>query len=74
METVHIEEPGPQLGPLIDKVCKSNTPVTVSMATGNSVKIIPVPKPVGYRKGRPIYKDDDLQFLFLEYPFLFERE
>jgi hypothetical protein len=61
-----------QLTAIVDQVCRTHEPVTVAKPNGDEVKVIPVPKPIGYRKGVPIYRTEDLQFLYLDYPHLFE--
>ncbi len=72
MEKITITENHSQLEDIVDRICRTNEPVTVSKANGDEVKVIPVPKPIGFRKGVPIYRTEDLQFLYLDYPHLFE--
>ncbi|HYG75333.1 MAG TPA: hypothetical protein VEK08_10055 [Planctomycetota bacterium] len=72
MEKLVLGEKPTQMEEIVDRVCKSNKPVTVEKANGDAVTVIPVPKPIGYRKGVPIYRTEDLQFLYLDYPHLFE--
>ena len=71
-KTILINDSRSQLGKVVNLVVRKRKPVTVKTKKGNAVKVIPVPKPVGYRKGVPIYRDTDLQYLYLDYPHLFE--
>jgi hypothetical protein len=67
-----VDQPRGKLKEVVDKVSKTNEPVTVSTKDGNAVKVIPVPKPIGYRKGVPIYRAEDIQYLYLDHPYWFE--
>jgi hypothetical protein len=73
MSTPSAEPATGALADLVDKVHAANQPVTLEKSDGSAVKVIPVPKPIGFRKGVPIYRDEDLQYLYLDYPHLFER-
>ncbi|MGD0092056.1 MAG: hypothetical protein ABSE73_19255 [Planctomycetota bacterium] len=67
-----VDQPRGKLKEVVDMVSKTNEPVTVSTRDGNAVKVIPVPKPIGYRKGVPIYRAADIQYLYLDHPYWFE--
>ena len=72
MEKILVAENESQLADIVEKVCRTHEPVTVAKPSGEEVRVIPVPKPIGYRKGVPIYRTEDLQFLAHEYPFFFD--
>ncbi|MEI6232082.1 MAG: hypothetical protein WCT04_03460 [Planctomycetota bacterium] len=57
---------------VVRSVCNLNHAVTVTADNGDSVKIIPVPKPVEYFKGRPVYRLEDAKYLYLDCPWLLE--
>ena len=46
--------------------------VTVKTQSGNEVKAIPIPKPIRFWKGRPVYRIEDTKYLYLDYPWLLE--
>jgi hypothetical protein len=75
METVDrpLENPDERLQEVADRVCDTNSPVTVRTAKGNAVRIVPVPKPIGYRRGVPIYRDEDIQFLYPDHSYWFDK-
>ena len=60
------------LGRVVTKVCRSRRPVTIRTPRGDAVKVIPVPKPIRFWKGRPVYKLEDAKFLYLDCPWLLE--
>ncbi|HLX61039.1 MAG TPA: hypothetical protein VKX17_07130 [Planctomycetota bacterium] len=57
---------------VIKSVCGTNSPITISSDDGNAVKVIPVPKPVEFFKGRPVYRLEDAKYLYLDCPWLLE--
>lgn len=67
-----VDQPCGILKEVVDTVSKTNEPVTVPTKDGKAVKVIPVPKPIGYRKGVPIYRAEDIQYLYHDHPYWFE--
>ena len=67
-----VGQPRGKLKEVVDKVSRTNQPVTVRTKSGQAVKVIPVPKPIGHRKGVPIYRAEDIQYLYLDHPYWFE--
>ncbi|MEK7856578.1 MAG: hypothetical protein AAB288_10850 [Acidobacteriota bacterium] len=65
-------DPNTKIADIAEKVSRNGTPLTVRTASGKAVKVIPVPEPIGYRKGVPIYKAEDIQYLYLDNPYWFE--
>jgi len=64
--------PNLNLENVVHKVCDSNQPVTVTADNGDAVKIIPIPKPVEYFKGKPVYRLEDAKYMYLDCPWLLE--
>jgi hypothetical protein len=67
-----VRDPNGELNQIIEKVSESNTPINVRNVNGNEVKVIPVPKPIGYRGKIPIYRPEDLKYLYLDHPYWFD--
>lgn len=57
---------------VLRRVCHSNQPVTVTAENGDAVKVIPVPKPIEYFKGKPVYRLEDAKYLYLDCPWLLD--
>jgi prevent-host-death family protein len=72
MEKITFQHAREKFDELFDKVSAKHQPVEVTSPNGESVKIIPVPKPIRYWKGKPVYRAEDVQFLYPEFPFLLE--
>jgi hypothetical protein len=72
-DPVIVKDPGGKLEEVADMVCSTNQPVTIETQGGNAARMIPVPKPIGFRKGVPNYRPEDMPFLFLDYPYWFEN-
>jgi prevent-host-death family protein len=70
MVKLTVEEAGRRFSELVDLVSQKKESVVVSGPSGELVRIIPVPKPVGDFKGRPVYKIEDVQYL--DAPWWFE--
>ena len=71
-EAILADQPGGKLEEVVHTVCQTQQPVTVRTADGDEVKVIPVPKPVRYWKGRPVFRLEDTKYLYLDYPWLLE--
>jgi hypothetical protein len=67
-----ISDPNEKLEDVVNLVCDSNEPVTVSTASGKEVRVIPVPKPIRMWKGKPVYRGEDAKYLYLDHPWLLE--
>ena len=72
MKTITIRELGGELEQVANMVADRNEPVKITTSNGTEVRIIPIPKPIGFRRGVPIYRDEDLQYLYLDHPYWFE--
>ncbi|MCY3020683.1 MAG: hypothetical protein NTW87_16825 [Planctomycetota bacterium] len=68
-----VDQPRGKFKEVVDKVCRTNKPVTVKTKGGKAVKVIPVPTPIGYRKGVPVYRAEDIQYLYLDHPYWFAK-
>ena len=60
---ISIEKAAQDLRAVLDHVVAKNDPITVVGPTGRLVRIVPVPKPILYFKGHPVYRPEDLQYL-----------
>lgn len=58
-----VQEAGKRFDNLVEEVHNKKEPVVVTGPTGDLVRIVPVPKPVGQFKGRPVYRIEDVQYL-----------
>jgi hypothetical protein len=68
MVKMSLEEAQSQiLGKVVERVSATREPVVVTGPNGDLAKVIPVPKPVGVFKGRPVYKLEDLEQLDFPY-------
>lgn len=67
-----IDNPDEKVQEVVEMVCHQNEPVTIRTKGGDEVRVIPVPKPIGHRKGIPIYREEDIQYLSLDHPYWFE--
>lgn len=63
MTRVRIDKAEKILTAIVDKVCSTHKPVILTNSKGDVAKIVPVPKPIGSRRGRLIYRLEDMQFL-----------
>ena len=70
--TIELDQASGKLDEVAHEVCTSNSAMTIKTKYGDEVKIIPVPKPIRFRKGKPVYRIEDTQFLYLDYPWLLE--
>ncbi|MGD0089151.1 MAG: hypothetical protein ABSE73_04465 [Planctomycetota bacterium] len=52
---------------MAEQVSSSHEEIVVAGPDGEMVKLLPVPKPVGQYKARPVYDIDDAQHL--DFPF-----
>jgi hypothetical protein len=48
---------------VLEHVVNDNGPVIVVGPKGRLVRISPIPKPLYYFKGHPVYRSEDLQYL-----------
>ncbi|HYF48117.1 MAG TPA: hypothetical protein VEJ63_01835 [Planctomycetota bacterium] len=67
MDKITVDEAAKSFEKIVEYVVGHEEAVTVSGPSGDLVRIIPVPKPVGEWKGRPVYKLKDVQHL--DYPY-----
>ena len=70
--TIELDQPSGKLDEVAQMVCSSNSPMTIKTKSGDEVRIIPVPKPIRFLKGKPVYRLEDTQYLYLDYPWLLE--
>ncbi|MEI6234695.1 MAG: hypothetical protein WCT04_16690 [Planctomycetota bacterium] len=71
-QTIELDQAYAKLDEVAQEVCASNSPMTIKTKGGDEVKIIPVPKPIRFFKGKPVYRLEDTQYLYLDYPWLLE--
>jgi prevent-host-death family protein len=72
MEKITVQKATESFSEIFEQVSAKHEPIEVTSPSGESVKIIPVPKPVRFWKGKPVYRPEDVQFLYPDYPFLLE--
>lgn len=61
MQTVTLEEARAHFDELVERVCKTGNPETITGPDGALVQIFPVVKPAYYFKGRPVYTSEQLK-------------
>ncbi|HYG73750.1 MAG TPA: hypothetical protein VEK08_01855 [Planctomycetota bacterium] len=67
MTRIPIEELKKHLEEIVEQVQKNNEAVVVTGASGDLVRVTPLPKPTGEWKGRPRYKLKDVPYLDFPY-------
>jgi hypothetical protein len=60
---ITIEKASENFQEVFETVQATKKPITVKAPDGTSVRILPVPQPIGMFKGKPIYKAEDIQFV-----------
>lgn len=69
MKRVRLEDEGKKpFRDVVQGVCAEHEAWIVSGPDGDLVRVLPVPKPVRFHKGRPVYRLEDMQFLDFPYP------
>jgi hypothetical protein len=68
MEKVTIEQARRDFDDLIETVRKQKRSITVTGPKGDLVRVVPVPEPAYYFKGRPVYTEEQLASMDSEYP------
>jgi hypothetical protein len=71
--TLELAQPSGKLDEVAHEVCTSNSPMTIKTQSGDEIRVIPVPKPVRFHKGKPVYRLEDTQFLYLDFPWLLKQ-
>src|SRR5262249_6074537 len=68
MEKVTIEQARERFDELIASVRTKKQPITVTGPDGDLVRVVPVPEPAYYFKGRPVYTEEQLAQMDSRYP------